>query len=121
MEERRAIERLKRGDPEARGTGETPPSPGSTDGVPDRTGKDARRGRRAGEHLVRSAPTVEVDEKVEKNGVGMTLERVVNSPARPQVVICIEPPDDVHEELYPMVEPYPADNETIEPLPLGNG
>ncbi len=70
---------------------------------------------------VRPAPTVELNQKVEASGVEMTLERVVNSPARPQAVICFEPPDDKHEEWHPLVEPYPADREPIEPLPLGNG
>ncbi len=70
---------------------------------------------------VQPAPTIEMNEKVENNGVEMTLERVVNSPARPQAVICIEPPDDVHENLHPLVEPYPADRKPIEPLPLGHG
>ena len=68
---------------------------------------------------VRPAPTVELDQKVEANGVEITLDRVVNSPARPQAVICIEPPDEKHE-WYPMVEAVPADREGIESQPLGN-
>ena len=36
---------------------------------------------------VRPAPTIELNEKVEANGVKMNLDRVVNSPARPQAVI----------------------------------
>ncbi len=70
---------------------------------------------------VRSAPTVELDQKVEASGVEMTLDRVVNSPVRPQAVICFESPDDEHDEWHPMVEPYPADREPIESLSLGNG
>lgn len=70
---------------------------------------------------VRPAPTAESDQKVEKNGVVMTLNRVVNSPARPQAVICFESPDDKYDEWHPTVEPYPADREPIEPLSLGNG
>ena len=50
----------------------------------------------------------------------MTLDRVVNSPARPQAVICFRPPDDKHE-WYPLVETQPADREPIETLPLGDG
>lgn len=69
---------------------------------------------------VRTAPTVELDEKVEANGVEMTLDRVVNSPARPQAVICFKPPDNEHE-WHPLVEARPADREPIETLPLGNG
>lgn len=70
---------------------------------------------------VRPAPTVELDQKVKASGVEMTLDRVVSSPARPQAVICFESPDDKHDEWHPMVEPYPADREPIEPLSLGNG
>ncbi len=69
---------------------------------------------------VRPAPTVELDQKVEANGVEMALDRVVNSPARPQAVICFRPPDAEHE-WHPMVEAQPTDREPLETLPLGNG
>ena len=68
---------------------------------------------------VRPAPAIETDQKVVANGVEITLDRVVNSPARPQAVICFEPPDDKYE-WYPMVEAVPADREVIESQPLGN-
>jgi hypothetical protein len=45
---------------------------------------------------VRPAPTIEVDQTVEAEGIAMTLERVVDSPAVPQAVVCFEPPDDEH-------------------------
>ena len=69
---------------------------------------------------VRPAPTVELDQKAAASGVEVTLDRVVNSPARPQAVICFSPPDAEHE-WYPMVEAVPANREPIETLPLGNG
>ncbi len=46
---------------------------------------------------VRPAPTVQVDQKVEAGGVTLTLDRVIDSPARPEAVFCFEPPDDEHE------------------------
>ena len=45
---------------------------------------------------VRPVPTVEVDQKVRTNGLTLTLERIENSPGRPQAIICFEPPDDEH-------------------------
>jgi hypothetical protein len=42
------------------------------------------------------APTIEVDQEVEAEGIVLTLERVVNSPVLPQAVVCFEPPDDEH-------------------------
>ena len=46
---------------------------------------------------VRPAPVVEVDERDTAGGVTLTLERVSNSPARPQGVFCFDPPDDAHD------------------------
>ena len=46
---------------------------------------------------VRAAPTVQVDQKVEAGGVTLTLDRVIDSPARPEAVFCFEPPDDERE------------------------
>lgn len=43
---------------------------------------------------VRPAPIVEIDQKVEANGMTLTLDRVVNSPGRPQAIVCFDPPDD---------------------------
>ena len=41
-------------------------------------------------------PVVEVGQKATVEGVTLTLERVVNSPGRPQAIVCVEPPDDAH-------------------------
>ena len=45
---------------------------------------------------VRPAPTIELNQKVEAEGVTLTLKRVVDSPLLPQAVVCFEPPDDEH-------------------------
>jgi len=45
---------------------------------------------------VRPVPVVEVNQKATTKGITLTLERVINSPSRPQAVICIDPPDDEH-------------------------
>jgi len=45
---------------------------------------------------VRPAPTIELNQRVEAEGVAMTLRRVVASPVVPQAVVCFEPPDDGH-------------------------
>jgi hypothetical protein len=39
---------------------------------------------------------VELDREVEANGLTLTLDRVVQSPGRPQAISCFEPPDDEH-------------------------
>ena len=46
---------------------------------------------------VRPAPTIELNQKAEAEGVTLTLERVVASPLAPQAVICFEPPDGEHD------------------------
>jgi hypothetical protein len=48
------------------------------------------------EFPVRPAPTIELNQKVEVKGITLTLERVINSPAQPQAVVCFRPPDDEH-------------------------
>jgi hypothetical protein len=45
---------------------------------------------------VHPVQVVEVGQKVTAEGVTLTLERVINSPGRPQAVICYEPPDEEH-------------------------
>jgi hypothetical protein len=45
---------------------------------------------------VRPVPVVEVDQEQTTKGITLTLERIINSPGRPQAVICIEPPDEDH-------------------------
>lgn len=46
---------------------------------------------------VRPAPVFEVNERDTAGGVTLTLERVSNSPARPQGIFCFDPPDDTHD------------------------
>ena len=43
---------------------------------------------------VRPAPTIELDQKAEAEGITLTLEGVVDSPVLPQAVVCLDPPDD---------------------------
>ena len=43
---------------------------------------------------VRAVPVVEVGQKVTAEGVTLTLDRVIDSPGRPQAVVCYEAPDD---------------------------
>ena len=45
---------------------------------------------------VRPAPAIELNQRVEAKGITLTLERVVNSFAQPQAVVCFRPPDDEH-------------------------
>ena len=45
---------------------------------------------------VRPAPTIELNQRAEAEGVAMTLRRVVASPVVPQAVVCFEAPDDGH-------------------------
>ena len=66
---------------------------------------------------VHPAPTVDLNEKVEANGVTATLVQVVNSPARPQAVVCFNPLDEGYE-WAPFVKTEPASREPIEPQPL---
>lgn len=46
---------------------------------------------------VRPAPTVEVNQTVESNGVPITLTRVVNSPARSYAFLCFDPPEGKYD------------------------
>lgn len=39
-------------------------------------------------------PVIEMDQKVEANGVSLTLDRIENSPGKPEAVICFDPPND---------------------------
>jgi hypothetical protein len=67
---------------------------------------------------VRPVPVVEVGQKETTKGITLTLERVINSPGRPQAIICIEPPDDYHL-WHPSMEQtgFPSD-EPPSPHPL---
>jgi hypothetical protein len=70
---------------------------------------------------VRSVPEVEVGQEVTTKGITLTLDRVVNSPSRPQAVVCIDPPDEEHT-WTPWLERggMPVDAATA-PRPLGDG
>lgn len=43
---------------------------------------------------VRRVPVVEVGREAEASGIKIVLERVVNSPARPEAIVRFDPPDD---------------------------
>ena len=45
---------------------------------------------------VHPVPVVEVGQEVEAKGITLTLERVVNSPSRPQAIVCVDAPDGQH-------------------------
>jgi hypothetical protein len=45
---------------------------------------------------VHDVHVVDVNQKATAKGVTLRLDRVLNSPGRPRVVICYEPPDDKH-------------------------
>ena len=68
---------------------------------------------------VRPAPVVEVNQEQTTKGITLTLERVINSPGRPQAIICIDPPDDDHL-WHPSMEQtgFPSD-EPPSPRRLG--
>lgn len=53
---------------------------------------------------VKQAPVVLVNQRAEANGVALTLKRVVDSPGRPQAVICFEPPDGDRNWIIPDFE-----------------
>jgi len=70
---------------------------------------------------VRPIPVVEVGQEATTQGVTLTLERVLNSPSRPQAIVCFEPPDDDYT-WRPSTTPTGFQRE--EPLPvqdLGGG
>lgn len=63
--------------------------------------------------------TIEVDQKDTTNGITLTLDRVENSPARPQAIVCVDPPDDEHlwtPELSQAGNPI----DSVEPQQLDN-
>jgi hypothetical protein len=45
---------------------------------------------------VRAVQVIDVGQKDTAEGVTLTLDRVINSPGRPQAVVCYEAPDDEH-------------------------
>ena len=64
---------------------------------------------------VRPVPVVEVGQKETAGGVTLTLERVLNSPGKPQAIVCLEPTNDDYEW-----RPSTAQTgiKTEEPLPV---
>ncbi len=71
---------------------------------------------------VRPAPTIELNQKVEAEGVTLALERVVASPLAPQAVVCFEPPDGEHDWM-PLLgyDEGPDDGVGSAPQELGDG
>ena len=49
------------------------------------------------EARVRPAPTIEVNRTVERNGVPITLTRVVNSPVKTHAFLCFDPPEGEYD------------------------
>ncbi len=45
---------------------------------------------------MRGAPVVEVGQKDTASGVTLTLDRVIDSPGKPEAIVCYEAPDDEH-------------------------
>jgi hypothetical protein len=45
---------------------------------------------------VQGAPVVEVGQKDTASGVTLTLDRVIDSPGKPEAIVCYEAPDDEH-------------------------
>ena len=71
---------------------------------------------------VRPAPTIELNQKAEAEGVTLTLERVVASPLAPQAVICFEPPDGEHDWMpFLRYDEGPDDGVGSAPQELGDG
>lgn len=69
---------------------------------------------------VRSASVIEMDRKVEASGLTVTLDRVVQSPGRPQAIICFEPPNDKYEWMPVMDYGAAPDREGyLETRPVG--
>ena len=71
---------------------------------------------------VRPAPTIELNQKAEAEGVTLTLECVVASPLAPQAVVCFEPPDGEHDWMpFLRYDEGPDDGVGSAPQELGNG
>ena len=70
---------------------------------------------------VRPGQVVEVDQKVEKHGVAITLDRIEDAPGRPQAVFCIEPPDNEHDWLFEAKRTGSMDGYLNPGMPLGDG
>lgn len=64
---------------------------------------------------VGSVPVVEVSQKETANGITLTLERVLNSPGRPQGIVCFDPPN---EDYLWRPSTAPTGFQVDEPLPI---
>lgn len=64
---------------------------------------------------VRPVPVVQVGQKETVEGITLTLERVLNSPGRPQGIVCFDPPDD--DYLW-RPSTAPTGFQVEEPLPI---
>ena len=64
---------------------------------------------------VRPVPVVEVGQKETAGGITLTLERILNSPGKPQAVVCFDPPNDDYE-WRPSTAP--TGFQVNEPLPV---
>lgn len=64
---------------------------------------------------VRPIPVVEVGQQVATQGVTLTLERVLNSPGRPQAIVCFDPPN---EDYLWRPSTAPTGFQREEPLPI---
>ena len=73
------------------------------------------------EIAVLPAPTIELNQKVEAQGITLTLERVVDSPLLPQAVVCFEPPDDEHSWMPWLKDDGVYEKVTSVPQKLGDG
>ena len=70
---------------------------------------------------VRPAPTIEVDRRVEVEGIPLTLKRVVDSPVMPQAVVCFKPPDDNHDWMPSLKDNGSYPKVGSAPQQLGDG
>ena len=64
---------------------------------------------------VRTVGVVEMNQTAEANGLTMTLDRVVQSPGRPQAIVCFDPPNDNYLWRPSMA---PTGYQVDEPLPV---
>ena len=70
---------------------------------------------------VHPAPTIELNQEVETDGVSLTLERVVASPLLPQAVVCFEPPDDRYSWMPWLKDDGSYEEVSSAPQKLGDG
>ncbi len=71
---------------------------------------------------VAPVPVVKIDKEETTKGIALTLDRVVNSPVRPQAIFCFDPPDEEHS-WTPWLAPADSatENEAMSPQRLNDG